>query len=858
MRKKSIWLKKLLAVSVCAAMAGQPAVTFGEDFSDDSVSVQETTGESTEGIDAGDAAVQEPEITEEPAAPEETDEPKAPGDQIDTSVFSKDPSDTSENPEENDEEETESLEQEPEDAELQMEDEDSLFSDGEASQAGVNGEKTGTCGKNVKWTLQNGVLTISGTGAMDDFYTMKDWWTGELLEQHEPEWDDLRDEIEEVYVQDSVTTIGTTAFANCYNLKKAVIGNSVTEIGHDAFANDQELSDLTVGNSVKNIYVDAFYGIKVQKLVLPASLTNIAEGALLGLWSLESIEIPDNGVYKSIDGALYKDGGKTLYMYPPKRSGEYTVPSSVKKIAEDAFTYTNLTKLTIPDQVTELGDDAVSYSETLKTLIIGKGIKTIPERCCWYCTALSEVSLPEGLTSIKDGAFQGCTALKEITIPSTVTNLEDAFEKTTKIKFAGKGYHQAEDGTYVSGVEVNVQAKECYAKAFEVLNLVNKERTKRGLSALKMDKSLLDTAMLRGFENVLYWDHTRPTGKSCFTANSKMFGENIAAGATTASYVMNLWMNSEGHKANILGEDFKSIGIGCVCTANGGYYWVQCFSYDDADQVSASSYKDQTRSRKVLVSKEKKYYKASLNVSATSLKKGQTATASVLWNGSTLSNSGALFKSSDPSVCTVDKNGKITALKAGTATISMYFDGYENGASTAKIKVTEPVSYVALTFNPNGGKVSTKSKTVKKNAKAGTLPTPSRKGYAFAGWYTAKSGGSKVTSGTKITGKKTVYAHWTKITVSKATISKVTNTSGRKLNVSAKSIKGVSGYQILYAQKSNFSRYKKVNTGKTTAVISNLAKNKTYYVKVRAYRKDSTGNYVYGAFSSVKKITIRK
>ena len=67
------------------------------------------------------------------------------------------------------------------------------------------------------------------------------------------------------------------------------------------------------------------------------------------------------------------------------------------------------------------------------------------------------------------------------------------------------------------------------------------------------------------------------------------------------------------------------------------------------------------------------------------------------------------FESSNPSVCTVDNNGKITAVSAGNAVISMYFEGYENGASTQKITVTNPVSSTAkLTFNANGGTVTTK------------------------------------------------------------------------------------------------------------------------------------------------------
>lgn len=62
-----------------------------------------------------------------------------------------------------------------------------------------------------------------------------------------------------------------------------------------------------------------------------------------------------------------------------------------------------------------------------------------------------------------------------------------------------------------------------------------------------MDPGFLDTAMQRSFETALYWSHTRPNGLDCFTANNKIMGENIAAGAPTPESVMDMWMNSDGH-----------------------------------------------------------------------------------------------------------------------------------------------------------------------------------------------------------------------------------------------------------------------------------------------------------------------
>ena len=114
-----------------------------------------------------------------------------------------------------------------------------------------------------------------------------------------------------------------------------------------------------------------------------------------------------------------------------------------------------------------------------------------------------------------------------------------------------------------------------YADAYRVLDIVNQERGKEGLAPLAMDESLLESAMLRAVETCLDFSHTRPTGQDCFTANAKASGENIAAGSTSATGAMNQWMNSAGHRTNILNENYQYLGVGAA--ENGVLYWSQMF-----------------------------------------------------------------------------------------------------------------------------------------------------------------------------------------------------------------------------------------------------------------------------------------
>ena len=117
--------------------------------------------------------------------------------------------------------------------------------------------------------------------------------------------------------------------------------------------------------------------------------------------------------------------------------------------------------------------------------------------------------------------------------------------------------------------------------AGQVLSLVNSERAKYGLSPLTYDSVLSRAADIRAVEIKSLFSHTRPDGTSCFTVldevgySYRKAGENIAYGQQSAKEVMDAWMNSEGHRANILG-DYDYIGIG-VYESGGTIYWSQMF-----------------------------------------------------------------------------------------------------------------------------------------------------------------------------------------------------------------------------------------------------------------------------------------
>ncbi|WP_016995450.1 CAP domain-containing protein [Lysinibacillus boronitolerans] len=132
------------------------------------------------------------------------------------------------------------------------------------------------------------------------------------------------------------------------------------------------------------------------------------------------------------------------------------------------------------------------------------------------------------------------------------------------------------------GQKINVPVKEQATVEQEVVKLVNAERAKAGLAALQEDWELSRVAKYKSqdMHDKNYFDHTSPTYGTPFTMMKnfgityKSAGENIAQGQRSAQEVVTAWMNSEGHRANILNKSYTHIGVGYVQDGN---YWTQMF-----------------------------------------------------------------------------------------------------------------------------------------------------------------------------------------------------------------------------------------------------------------------------------------
>jgi uncharacterized repeat protein (TIGR02543 family) len=169
---------------------------------------------------------------------------------------------------------------------------------------------------------------------------------------------------------------------------------------------------------------------------------------------------------------------------------------------------------------------------------------------------------------------------------------------------------------------------------------------------------------------------------------------------------------------------------------------------------------------------------------------------------------------------------KITEATVVNADVTYHAQWTANVADKVTDKVADTVAAYTVTFNANGGKVSAASKKVNDNTAIGQLPTPTKTGYTFLGWYTAKTGGTKISAATVVKSNVTYYAHW------KVNTYKIVFKNGKK---NVKTLKVTYAKKIGKLPKVTKKGYKfsgwytKAKGGSKIKTTTKATKNVTYY-----------------------------
>lgn len=220
---------------------------------------------------------------------------------------------------------------------------------------------SGKCGANLTWKFDQatGALTISGSGAMTDYY--------DSMTEHCP-WGSFAWSIRAVSLPNGLTSISGDAFNNCIYLKSIAIPDTVTSIGANAFCMCGSLEQVKIGKGVKSIGIYAFANCsKIKSIVIPDSVTSIGQGAFSNCSQATSLSISKN----------------------------------LTQLPQLAFAgCKSLKSVTIPDTVTFIDRDAF-----------------------YRCANLSSVRLSMNTTEIRENAFFGCSQLTNVTIPAKVAKI---------------------------------------------------------------------------------------------------------------------------------------------------------------------------------------------------------------------------------------------------------------------------------------------------------------------------------------------------------------------------------------------------------------------------------------------------
>ncbi|WP_417145653.1 leucine-rich repeat protein [Porphyromonas sp.] len=214
-------------------------------------------------------------------------------------------------------------------------------------------------------------LTLSGAGAIPDYPIA------------ETPWQEFREQIESIVLEEGVTRIGDYAFYDCTALKSVEIPEGVTQIGESAFACCQSLESVTIPGSVTEIGEGAFESCSdLLILELTSGLKRVGAFAFSECFSLRALDLPD----------------------------------TVERIDRSAFTGTALQELVIPSNVQEIGDNAFNGCIRLSSLTLSEGIRVIEEMAFSNCSDLTEVLIPASVERLGDGVFADCLAMTQIAV----------------------------------------------------------------------------------------------------------------------------------------------------------------------------------------------------------------------------------------------------------------------------------------------------------------------------------------------------------------------------------------------------------------------------------------------------------
>ena len=674
------------------------------------------------------------------------------------------------------------------------------------------------------------------------------------------------DGIEEIELSDTITEIGDSAFKNCKNLDRITMNNGIEILESSAFEDCFSLTTINIPNTVKAISNSTFQDCtSLTEVHLSNILKEIPASTFSGCKKLTTINFPST--LTTIGNSAFS-GCESL--------PEAILPSGVEKIESNAFKNCKaMKKAVVPDTVSSVGSSAFYGCEALADITLGSKLKKIESQTFYGCTGLPSIVPPYNVTTIGDSAFVNCTKLTQITVPRNTTSIaSNAFSYPKKMTMYGPSDCYAQ--TYASGKGIKYVTQDIHATS---VSLDITEKTAERYDDFQLTATI---APLNFTDAVVWTSSNEEVATVSDTGYVEICGVGTAVITVTAGNVKAAckitvpqlidWIefdedeielkagqtyqlkpyispsDATNKKLKYTSSDTKVAEVsasGLVIAKSEGEAKIRAAATDGSDEYAVCY---------VTVTGKAKVTGITLDRTSAEVKRGEKLTLNATVSPSYASNKKVVWKSANTKIATVDGNGSVTAKAPGRTKITV--TSSENSSYQASCTVTVPYK---ITYKLNKGKNNASNPSTYYGKKV-TLKNPSRKGYAFAGWYTDAKFKKKITSiSSSAKSDYILYAKWTKVKVAKASLTSAKNSKSKQILLKYKKVSGAKGYEISYSTDKKFKKaVTKKNTAKTSYTISKLKKGKIYYVRIRAYKMDSTGKKVYGKYSSMKKVKVSK
>ncbi|MBO4914809.1 MAG: leucine-rich repeat protein, partial [Oscillospiraceae bacterium] len=385
----------------------------------------------------------------------------------------------------------------------------------------------GDFGGSFHWSFADGTLTVTGSGAMEEYL-------GEDLP-----WSAHMSEIETVKIGEGITLLGGGAFDGCRTLKKAVLPKSLLEIGAYAFRSCGLLSDINFPSKLQKIGTQAFTscGSLPKTVKLPDSITDMGTGVFTGC-PFTSFTLPLGMDYVSAE-----------LLYGCSALSEVKLHDGVRTIKARAFSLcTGLTEFHFPKNISLVGDEAFYKCTGLREIRVPAGVYSLEGGVFSGCTGLTSVVLEEGITSLNYGVFAECTGLKEITLPDSLGSVGyytflDCKNLERLTLSSGTAFVHAEALYGCSNLkEIAVPASNPYLSAYDGV-LYKGDKLIKAPCALAKERVAVKPGTVAigdqafegcaGIREITLPDSLRTIGYAAFNGCSKLGSVTIPDGVTT-------------------------------------------------------------------------------------------------------------------------------------------------------------------------------------------------------------------------------------------------------------------------------------------------------------------------------------